>query len=350
LSRHLRRRGLTRQKSKEVLVKATLLTLTVALAAALLTLVPGTAEAAFPGKNGRIVFFSNIHNKGDIYSINPDGSGGPTQLTNHPEMDFDPAVSPDGTKIAFASYRSGSSHIYVMGADGSNPKQLTFTGKWEGDPAWSPDGSKIAFARAHGANWDHDIFVMNADGSSQTQLTIWNGADWNTDPAWSPDGKKLAVATRWGIEVLEVNQAGPIVADPPGYFVTYFVGDTEGRHYESPTWSPDGSLIVFEHTRDGFYSDLYGVEAALSGDPLNPNPAVNMTLTPWTRETDPAWSPDGKRLVYSAAHTTGFGHTDFDLYVMDWGAWSIPYATQLIALPFVGEYSADWSSMSAGPR
>jgi Tol biopolymer transport system component len=322
-------------------MKATLFTLAAAFVAALVMLVSGPAEAAFPGANGRILFNSNMNGNSEIYSINPDGSG-IAQLTNDPADDWSPAVSPDGTRIAFSSARSGSSDIYLMDVDGSNPTRLTFTRTWEGMPAWSPDGSKIAYVVTH--DGDYDVFVMNANGSNQTQLTIYNGDDYNVDPAWSPDGTELALATRWGIQVLEVNQAGPIVADPPGYFLTHSIGEKEDN---SPSWSPDGSLVVFSRTPNGAYRDLYGVEASYSGNPLAPNPAVNMTQTPWARESDPAWSPDGKRLAYSMAYATGRGHIDLELYIMDWGAYGIPTAKKLSSFPG-GEADAEWSSLPTG--
>ena len=62
------------------------------------------AEAALPGNNGRIAFFSDLAGNYDVYSMNPDGSG-LTKLTHNPKPDGGPSWSPDGTKIAFDSLR-----------------------------------------------------------------------------------------------------------------------------------------------------------------------------------------------------------------------------------------------------
>lgn len=118
-----------------------------------------------------------------------------TQITKGPRgaMNVEPAASPDGTKIAFSSDRSGAPMIYVMNADGSNVRRLTFAGKYNASPAWSPDGSKIAFA---GWENDHfDIFVMDADGTNMVRITSAKkpNGKWskNEDPVFSPDGRLL---------------------------------------------------------------------------------------------------------------------------------------------------------------
>lgn len=91
-----------------------------------------------------------------------------------------PAVSPDGTKIAFVSTRDGNSEIYVMDADGSNPVNLTRHPSADLDPAWSPDGTKLAFASSRDGNFD--IYVMDADGSDPVNPTRHPATD--RHPAW----------------------------------------------------------------------------------------------------------------------------------------------------------------------
>jgi len=108
--------------------------------------------------------------------------GAPRNVTNTPESDDGPAWSPDGTKIAFRSTRSGVSDLYVMNADGSGVTQLTSDSATEGRPAWSPEGTKIAFASTRDGNWE--IYVMNVDGSGVTRITDNPASD--TWPSWSP--------------------------------------------------------------------------------------------------------------------------------------------------------------------
>src|SRR5262245_16961303 len=122
-----------------------LFTLIAAALVAAVVSVPA-AEAGFPGINGRIVYDKDGDYNTDIYTLDP-VTKDIDQLTTDPANDYDAAVSPDGTKIAFASERSGCVDIYLMNADGSGvPIQLTETGfaiDWQ--PAWSPDGTKIVF-------------------------------------------------------------------------------------------------------------------------------------------------------------------------------------------------------------
>jgi Tol biopolymer transport system component len=117
--------------------------------------------------------------------MNDDG----TDQTKLASDGYKPAWSPDGTKIAFSSYRDGDSKIYVMNADGSQEtnltnKHYTSLSRYRDDhypaldssPSWSPDGTKIAFSGGRlrftaGRYGDVDIWVINADGSSPTRLT-----------------------------------------------------------------------------------------------------------------------------------------------------------------------------------
>lgn len=136
----------------------------------------------------------------------------------------DPAWSPDGTRIAFSSFRHENSEIYTMSSDGSDVQRLTYTEGGEGEPAWSPDGRQIAYA-AHllqvtvgcgfipmgrppdaKANPSY-IYIMGADGTNQTKLEITSGGN---EPTWSPDGAWLAfaLADRNGREVYVTEATG----------------------------------------------------------------------------------------------------------------------------------------------
>jgi Tol biopolymer transport system component len=152
------------------------------------------------GKTDRIAFYSTRGNPlataNDIYTINPDGTG-LVRLTNTAADDRDPAWSPDGTKIVFASDRStfsrtgrGHLHLWVMNADGTGLKLLTSGSDSESQPAWSPDGTKIAYHYSNG------IAAVFTDGTKDNSINLTasdNGKTWYVgEPTWSPDGQWLA--------------------------------------------------------------------------------------------------------------------------------------------------------------
>src|SRR5689334_14377693 len=85
--------------------------------------VASTAQAAFPGANGKIAFDSDVDGNNEIYVVNPDGTD-LTRLTTNPASDTDAAWSPDGSKIVFVSDRDGSHEIYVMNADGTDQERV----------------------------------------------------------------------------------------------------------------------------------------------------------------------------------------------------------------------------------
>lgn len=164
----------------------------------------------------------------DIYRLNPSNGSLIARITNGPRgaMNVEPAISPDGKKIAFSSDRSGNPMIYVMGIDGSNPTRLTFAGKFNATPAWSPDGKRLAFA---GWSEDHfDIFTMATDGTDMIRITSAKkpNGKWaaNEDPVYSPDGRHLMyTSTRTGtsqiyISNLDGSEERRITNDSHGYF------------------------------------------------------------------------------------------------------------------------------------
>ncbi|MBM4365894.1 MAG: Tol-Pal system beta propeller repeat protein TolB [Deltaproteobacteria bacterium] len=130
----------------------------------------------------------------EIVTIDPLAGTQIARLTQNPGIDVSPTYSPDGSKIAFVSERSGGPQIYVMNADGSGARRVTFQGSHNTDPSWSPRGDKIAFV---GRDGSFDVFTVNVDGTGMSRVTQGRGD--NEDPSWSPDGNYLVFSsTRTG--------------------------------------------------------------------------------------------------------------------------------------------------------
>ena len=98
----------------------------------------------------------------------------------------EPRISPDGQRLAFYSWRSGNSEIWVADRDGSNLIQLTsFGGPLTGTPRWSPDSRRIVFdSRASG---HAELYVVDADGGPARRLQT--GTPDASQPSWSHDGR-----------------------------------------------------------------------------------------------------------------------------------------------------------------
>jgi len=190
---------------------------------------------------------------GEIYVSAIDGTN-MTRLTNAEGMDDQPTWSPDGTRIAFRSVRSGHSDIWVMGANGTGQTNLTNdflpATSTEHSPAWSPDGSRIAYASDIDNFAYVKLWTMRADGSDKRRvLPATAGTDViDMEPTWSPDGSKLAFR-RIGNSDSDI-----LIVTLSTQAVTRIHMDGVQSY---PAWSPDGASIAFSSSHENPMSDIY---------------------------------------------------------------------------------------------
>ncbi len=138
------------------------------------------------------------HRPGDELSLSVVRDGSRLTLTatlgTAPQLSAYPTWSPDGTEIAFASFRDGDWDLYVMDADGGGPRPLTDNDFADLYPSWSPDGQFITFASDGEGNLD--VYVMRADGSDITQLTEAPTDEY--PPKWGPAQAAVGDEARFG--------------------------------------------------------------------------------------------------------------------------------------------------------
>ena len=274
------------------------------------------------GAQARIAFVSDRDRNAEIYLMDDDGKN-QRNLTNHPDWDASPSWSPDGTRIAFISDRDGhvrkggvwtTFEIYVMDADGGNQQNLTNDPKADSSPSWSPDGKRIAFMSDRDRLLDihgfptSEIYVMDADGENPQNLT--NNRHDDSSPSWSPDGKRI---------VFMSYRDGHFIGDFEEITSEIYVMDADGgnqqrltenrKNDELPSWSPDGTRIVFSSDRKG---DFVNYEIYVMDDD-----GGNLQRLTENRKNDwsPSWSPDGKRIAFSSDRKGDW--ENYEIYVMD---------------------------------
>jgi hypothetical protein len=202
-----------------------------------LTTDPSDERDASTG-GGTVTFVTFRHGNGELYSISLAG-GAETRVTTSTRSESAPALSADGTRLAYATDPSGVAKVWTAQSSGAGAAQAApnfgFGGSPETSPSWAPSGSRLAFVGT--ATGTADIYQLTLGGEPQL---IVGGTTAEVDPAWSPDDKWVAFAsTREGDPAIFVVR----LSDGA---VTRLSSRT-GTEAE-PSWTKDGRLVYTEFT------------------------------------------------------------------------------------------------------
>jgi Tol biopolymer transport system component len=214
----------------------------------------------------------------------PPGAPYPGYLPNGSANDYNPSVSPDGTKIVFVSDREGAPQLYLMTADGQSPNRLSNSGCVDQVPSWTPNGRSLYWeSQCSGQKFK----IMTADlsygedssfGTSATlvnirELTAQDQGD-NRFPRVSPDGRKVAFTS------YRDGNAEIYMMNPDGGLQTRLT--SSAGEDEAASWSPNGQQLIFASSRDGDY-ELYLMNADGSGQARLTNQPSNERWVLWAQ-------------------------------------------------------------------
>ena len=194
-----------------------------------------------------------------------------------------PALSPDGTRLAYVARLEDSSQktaIMVSALDGTGARRLTRDERFNTHPVWSPDGEEIAYIA------DGKLSVMRADGTDARELVASVEAV-SAAAVWSPDGSRIAFAG----EQQDTGQRAVYTVRRNGTDLTML-----GPTVSVPAWSPDGRRIALLKPEDGGGVSLYTL-GSVGEDPLKVLSLGESDI--WVDNL--SWSPDGDAILFSSA-------------------------------------------------
>ena len=217
------------------------------------TSLPVTSKTAEnQATNGLIILALKINGFAQLAAYHPVNQA-LTQITHGDWNHADPAISPDGTKLAYCADESGRWDIFILDLIKGEKTRLTNTTSYACTPTWSPDGRWMAFEEVLDGKLNVVIRSVVDESTAPVRLTD-NGGN-NFDPAWSPEGREIAFVTdRNGrLELWLAN-----LDDPQQRFK--LVMRSEHADYTSPVWSNDGHSLAWKKTDEFEEVEIWNLE------------------------------------------------------------------------------------------
>lgn len=219
--------------------------------------------------DGSKIAYVSFHTKRSEIYVQTLATGQRESVSSFPGINGAPAFSPDGNRLAITLSKDGSPDIYVLNLANRALNRLTSGMSIETEPSWSPDGSSIVFTSDQGGK--PQLYMISSSGGKATRLTFQG--DYNARGRFSVDGRSLAMVNGNGGDYRIA------VMDMASRTVNVL---SSGRLDESPSFSPNGSMVLFS-AKSGARSTL----AVVSTDG-----AVQQKLAFESGEVrEPAWAP-----------------------------------------------------------
>ena len=253
-------------------------------------LVP-TITTPRPSPDGkRIAYSRGFDGRLDLWVIDAAG-GWPLQVTDAaPPQGPDPsqrhasaiAWTPDGRELVYASTKEGK--LWTVSADGGKARATDEGTGTHHSPAVSPDGTRVAYVSERGEHVD----IIVADIAGRWTRTISESDEYVMQPRWSPDGRHLLYG-QWPHYDMPWDERAIVVADIETGALRLLAGGARVVHGDA-VWSPDGTQIAFVSDRDHEYANLWVMDADGSN--------ARCLAREANRHLTPAWSSDGQRIAY----------------------------------------------------
>lgn len=188
--------------------------------------------------DGSKIAYVSFHTKRSEIFVQTLATGQRQSVSSYPGINGAPAFSPDGNRLAITLSKDGSPDIYVLNLANRNLNRLTSGLSIDTEPSWSPDGSSIVFTSDQGGK--PQLYLIPSTGGRATRLTFQG--DYNARGRFSADGRSLAMVNgnggKYRIAMMDMASRTVNVL-------------SEGNLDESPSFAPNGSMILFSANKGG---------------------------------------------------------------------------------------------------